>query len=285
MRSSGLSNTFLSDAVAARFDYAAKCYEDAAIMQKTAAERFDAWLVDHNKASSSVNIVHSTSALALPPHQNNHQHKWQAGLAPKRIVEIGCGTGFLTRRLQNRYRQAHIHITDLAPAMLAHCRNSLPTTPQLSFAIADARNAIFNPRPDWIVSTMCFQWLDDLPSVLKWHFEQCQVLAFSLLLDRSFSAWKQAHQAQNLPLGLRPLPEWSWLSELIGTLPATKTASTRFTLTEKYRDGLHFLRALKQIGANHPRQGYHPINLRSILKNFADGLTTNYDIGFFWIEK
>lgn len=284
MRSSNLSNTFLSDAVATRFDYAAESYEDAATIQQAAAERFDTWLVDHNKTPNDANTKRSTT-LTLLPHQTSQQHTWQTGLAPKRIVEIGCGTGFLTRRLQCRYGQTHLHITDLAPAMLAHCRNSLPTTPQLSFAIADARNAIFNPTPDWIVSTMCFQWLDDLPSVLKWHFEQCQVLAFSLLLDSSFSVWRQAHQAQNLPLGLRSLPEWQWLSDLVDTLSATKTARARFTLTEKYDDGLHFLRTLKKIGASHPRQGYHSINLRPVLKNFVSGLTANYDIGFFWIEK
>lgn len=283
MRSSSLSNPFLPDAIAARFNCAAKSYEGAAVIQKLAAERFDAWLVENNKAPNNENVGGSTT-LVFPLHQASHQHKWQAGLAPQRIAEIGCGTGFLTRCLQRRYGQAHIHMTDLAPTMLAYCRNSLPTSPQLSFAIADARNAIFQPMPDWIVSTMCFQWLDDLPSVLKWHIEQCRVLAFSLLLDSSFSAWKQAHQAQNLPLGLRSLPGWQWLSELIDQLPTTKTASTRLTLTEQYSDGLHFLRTLKQIGASHPRQGYDPINLRPILKNFTDGLTANYDIGFFWIE-
>lgn len=283
MRSSSLSNPLLPDAVAARFNYAAKSYEGAAVMQKLAAERFDAWLAENNKALNDTNISNGTT-LALPSYQANNQHQWQAGLSPRRIAEIGCGTGFLTRCLQRRYGQAHMHITDLAPTMLAYCRDSLPTAPQLSFAIADARNVRFSPTPDWIVSTMCFQWLDDLPRVLKWHAEQCRVLAFSVLLDSSFSTWQQAHQAQNLPLGLRSLPGWQWLSELIDKLPTTKTASARFTLTEQYSDGLHFLRTLKKIGASHPRQGYDPINLRPILKNFTDGLTANYDIGFFWIE-
>ena len=53
-----------------------------------------------------------------------------------KILEIGCGTGFLTRRLFERYPHGDFLITDLAPEMVAQCQ---PDADEGSIAKASKR--------------------------------------------------------------------------------------------------------------------------------------------------
>ncbi|GEP10802.1 methyltransferase domain-containing protein [Methylobacterium gnaphalii] len=49
-----------------------------------------------------------------------------APLAPSpRTLEIGCGTGFLTRALRSRIPVGSMLATDIAPAMIARCRTRI----------------------------------------------------------------------------------------------------------------------------------------------------------------
>ncbi|MCC7006758.1 MAG: methyltransferase domain-containing protein [Ottowia sp.] len=242
--------------IAKRFHLAASDYEKYALAQHKAAERFEEWLSE------------------------------QAQFNPQHIVEIGCGTGFLTRRLRASYPHAHIHATDIAPAMLEHCRHTLiPASSQLHFALADGRNSQFAPTPDWIVSAMCFQWLNDLPKVLAWHQAQSKVLAFSLLLNNSFSAWRNAHKQHGLCSGLRTLPSWQFMQDTVKALPAKRTKSVCINFSVHHQNGLEFARVLRQIGADQPRDGHRPQYLRPVLRSFEKGFEAYYEIGFFWIEK
>jgi hypothetical protein len=59
----------------------------------------------------------------------------------------------------------------------------------------------------------------------------------------------------------------------------------RISLTEAHADGLAFARSLRAIGADQPREGHHPANLRPVLRQLQNGCEANYEIGFFCIER
>ncbi|WP_154399134.1 methyltransferase domain-containing protein, partial [Bordetella pertussis] len=82
-------NTRSTPTIGQRFDRAAARYETHAEVQRHAAEQ----------------LAERIAALPLP--------------AEPRILEIGCGTGLLTRALARRLGRADWTITDIAPAMLA----------------------------------------------------------------------------------------------------------------------------------------------------------------------
>ena len=60
-----------------------------------------------------------------------------ASRAP-RVLEIGCGTGFFTQHLLRRYPDGDFLITDIAPEMLAICRQRVTINGRaLHFALLD----------------------------------------------------------------------------------------------------------------------------------------------------
>ena len=80
-------------AVAAAFGAAADTYDDKADVQRAAAER----------------LAQRLSALDLP--------------AAPRVLEIGCGTGLLSRALAGM-KTSELVISDISEPMVARCRMS-----------------------------------------------------------------------------------------------------------------------------------------------------------------
>jgi malonyl-CoA O-methyltransferase len=246
-------------AIASRFSLAAHQYEDAALIQRQAAGLLDDWI-------AQIQDEHD-----LP--------------APQRIAEIGCGTGLLTRLLLARYPSVQFHISDLAPAMVEHCRTRFGNAENLHYLVCDGRDVRFEPEPDWIVSAMCFQWFDALPAVLGQHFAHSDMLAFSVMLDGSFSAWRAAHARIGCPDGLRPCPDFDVLLRFCQTLGAAGVHAQRISLNESHEDGLSFVRSLRAIGADLPHAQHRPVNLRRVLQQLDAPFEANYEIGFFCIRK
>lgn len=129
------------------FSHAAPSYDEAAILQKTVAERVD-------------------ERLELTT------------ITPQVIVDIGAGTGLLTEKVIQRYPQANIVAIDLSLAMLKQAKNRLkkPKFNWLPKSLwqddgatllnADAYALPLNDHSvDLLVSNLMLQWCDDLDSV------------------------------------------------------------------------------------------------------------------------
>jgi malonyl-CoA O-methyltransferase len=245
----------LNNEVATRFSEAAKRYEQAAHIQKQSAILFDTWL----------------AGLSLKQ--------------PNLITEIGCGTGFLSHLLQQRYTRAMLQLTDIAPGMIDYCRAGFEQSDLLQFQVCDGRTTRFSQDPDWVLSTMCFQWFDPLTPVLEHHFKHSRVIAFSILLDGSFTAWRAAHARLGLSPGLQSFQKYDALLKTCNQLRASRVNAHRFSLPEQHENGLSFAKSLRAIGADQPRLNHQPVNLRSVCKELGNGFISNYEIGFFCIEK
>ncbi len=238
-----------------RFSEAAHRYDQTAKIQKQAASQFDRWLV----------------SLALE--------------APASIAEIGCGTGFFTRLLQRRFPNIPLVISDLAPGMVELCQAACAPSDLLHFEVCDGRTVRFSDQPDWLVSTMCFQWFDPLAPVLQHHIAQCKLLAFSVLLDGSFAEWQAAHQRLGLISGLQTLPTFDAVLDACNIPGIQHLHSQRISLSEAHQDGLAFARSLRAIGADHPLPQHQPVSLKAVCRQLEHGMSANYEIGFFCIER
>jgi malonyl-CoA O-methyltransferase len=203
------------------------------------------------------------------------------------ILEIGCGTGFLTRALAARIGAADRMVTDIAPEMVARARaGGVPGAyhvvdgerPDLAPALRDARF-------DLICSSLAFQWFGDPAAAiarLSSHLKPGGLLAFSTMAAGSFAEWRMAHEFEGVAAGTPPYLD---ASELLALAPPTMTALVELG---DYRPPVagarSFLHGLKAIGAGVPAAGHRPLavpTLRRVMARFdASGGQATYRVAF-----
>ncbi len=81
------------------------------------------------------------------------------------ILEIGCGTGYVTRKLLELFPEAHITALDIAPGMIEYSRNNM--TQNITFVCDDIEEMELNKSYDLIVSNATFQWFNHFESTFE----------------------------------------------------------------------------------------------------------------------
>jgi malonyl-CoA O-methyltransferase len=183
-------------------------------------------------------------------------------LAAPRVLEVGCGTGFLTRHLLEAYPDGEFLITDLSEAMLEVCRVRLGggDRRRVRFTVMDGEAPELAERFDLIASSMTLQWFADPARGLDRLHSRLDVgghLVFATLGPESFPEWRRVLAAHGRPEGVVAMPR----------LPGIVHEEHRCL---DFADGLAFLRQLRAIGAATPRDGYRPLSagaLRAALRD------------------
>jgi len=89
-----------------------------------------------------------------------------ASLSPTTVLDLGCGTGQLTRRLITTFPDAGIIGVDLSSGMLERAVESDECN-DASFALADAQRLPLSPGSvDVVVCSESFHWYTDQPAAL-----------------------------------------------------------------------------------------------------------------------
>jgi len=193
-----------------------------------------------------------------------------------RILEIGCGTGFLGAGLIGRLSYDHYWMTDIAPGMLERARRRFAGSEGVDFAEMDGAEPTVNGPFDLICSSLAMQWLPDLGNAvarLRGLLAPKGRIAFTTLAAGSFAQWRAAY-GDDMP-GTPDYPSADFLRAL--GLDVSVEA-----IDHHYRDARDFLAALKAIGAGTPQAGYRPLPpslLRRIMQRFdAEGTDMRYMI-------
>lgn len=186
------------------------------------------------------------------------------------VVEIGCGTGLLTRMLATG--SAPYLATDIAADMVAACRLGTSHIPGMGYAVLDGQRARFDQPPALIVSNLAFQWFADPVAGIAALAGQARALAFSVLLAGSFPEWRQAFADLGRAPGLIPLPEEEAVLSALRALPGLRLRHHTRTHVRHYDSARAFVHSFRGIGADHPRPGYRPGPIRPVLERFARGM-------------
>lgn len=192
-----------------------------------------------------------------------------------RVLEIGCGTGLLSAALRERVAIGEMLVTDIAPHMVARCRDRLGDAPGLHFSVMDGERPCVAPGFDLIASSLAAQWFEDLPGALSRLARLLApggLLALTTLVAGTFEEWAAAHAGT----GLAPAtPAYPALDALVGVrLDDCVSVVRGERLHEHHRDGIAFLRSLRAIGAGTPASGSGPKGggaLRPVLRAFETG--------------
>lgn len=158
------------------------------------------------------------------------------------ILEIGCGTGLLTRHLLGCYPRGRVLATDIAPAMLQVCRSKFANDARLRFAVADAEHADIGGRFDLIASSMVAQWFARPARTLRALSRLLApggVLVYATTGPDNLMEWREALAAVGIPAACVPT----------GDLPGI--VAERFIPVD-YGCTLGFLQSVRAIGASVP---------------------------------
>lgn len=87
--------------------------------------------------------------------------------APSVVLDLGCGTGRVTRELKRRYPRALVIALDLAPGMLRAARRNQPLWRRFARVCGDAlRLPLISASVDVVFSSLVLQWCEPLDSAL-----------------------------------------------------------------------------------------------------------------------
>lgn len=84
------------------------------------------------------------------------------GSTPDKILEIGAGSGLLTRRIRGRFPQAVYTANDITDSF-----SSAYSRLGCQSLIGDAEAIVFPAGQHAVVSSSCFQWVKDMSSFLQ----------------------------------------------------------------------------------------------------------------------
>lgn len=196
----------------------------------------------------------------------------QARLAarkPVRILELGCGTGFLTEKLRAAWPDAEIVATDIAPSMLERARRrvggGVTFRVMNAAAIEDALGAF-----DVVCGNLVFQWLEQpQPALAHWgdRLKAGGIVALSTLLDGTFREWQAACAPEKSGSGLSPYPEHSQIETWRPALFSGEWSVE--SCVQTFPNGAQFLRHLKQTGAFIPRRDHTPMSVAALKRSLA----------------
>jgi malonyl-CoA O-methyltransferase len=90
---------------------------------------------------------------------------WPEAAGITRILEIGCGTGLLTRYLVRDFLMASVDAQDLSPRMIAQAREALGPRPGLTWHAGDVLTLDLPGPYALIASSSALHWIRPLPDL------------------------------------------------------------------------------------------------------------------------
>ncbi|MGK2912360.1 MAG: methyltransferase domain-containing protein [Sphingobium sp.] len=254
-----LSSDGRKSQIASAFGAAAAVYDDHASIQRIAAQT----------------VADLASLLPVPD-------------VPS-ILEVGCGTGLLTREIGMRWPSGSLVATDLAGEMVAKAADGAMIAG--TFLPMDGEKPWFDGAHfDLILSSLAFQWFDDLPLALaRLHslLRPGGSLIFSTMGERSFARWRDAHAQCGVDAGVPIYPAMDDLRDMLAPYTDAFAFDEEYPLPCGNARGL--IGHLRGIGATVPVLGRSPLSpaaLRRVMATFdANGAQDGYHILFGRITR
>jgi malonyl-CoA O-methyltransferase len=190
--------------------------------------------------------------------------------APK-ILDVGCGTGYLTGQLLKRYPQSAITAVDLAPGMIALAAQKFAQS-RIDFICGDIEELEFGRKYDLIVANATFQWLNWLPKTLGklcGLLNEHGALVFSTFGSNTFRelhhSFKLAKETLGVATDVLPgqrFPSYSGLERICRE--SADSLGNRYSFTGKevfeheyFASVQDFLKSVQKTGANNSNRKRH----------------------------
>jgi malonyl-CoA O-methyltransferase len=205
----------------------------------------------HAKDYDRYAVVQQSVAKSLARRLAAIGHSWRRGL------EVGCGTGMLSRELLTLQPDSQLVLSDIAHGMSHYIQQLIPQSPVCD---ADAAALPFVAGSfDLFASSSVYQWLNDLPNAFA---EISRVLtpgggvALALFGEKTLYELRGSHQAA-LPAEkmshVQSFPAVETIAEALADRFDVLQLESEFEV-EWHADVPALLRSLKKIGAQNASQ-------------------------------
>lgn len=214
-----------------------------------------------------------------------------------RVLDIGCGTGNLTRRLAETWPRADVDGIDLAPGMIDEARRLNGTATRPVFFVADAATFTGERPYDLLVSSSTLHWVQPLESTFK-HLANLLTsdggFAFAIMLEHTL---KELHDARTEVAPDNPPAQRMPSNEAVcdalaraGFHVEIDEMEEHVTHAESTAELLHELQALGVTGGPLSR-GTRPLSRGEIQRlagiydtRYRDeaGVFATYQVGHYW---
>jgi len=206
---------------------------------------------------------------------------------PRKILEIGCGTGVFTRHLLAR-SPSSIILNDIAPLMIEHLKNHLEVPSNSKFLAGNAER-IPIPKVKLIAGNAVFQWFQNPQNTLqRFHsaIEKKGYLAFSTFGPKTLEEFRSTAQFQG-PTHLHSQKRWKTFLTQAGFELITFQTETRQIF---FQNTQSLIKNLQQIGAA-PLRILKSGELRQLIRDYdreyssSQGVYTNWELFYFFARK
>ena len=212
------------------------------------------------------------------------------------VLEIGCGTGFLSASLAALFPGRRLELTDLAPAMVAHCRQKMAAEvahPDICYRVLDGEQIRSEGRYALICASFVVHWFADLHAGLQQLLAALKPggrLLCSYPGAGSYAEWHRQCARQGVPCSANALPDFAsvarvFAAELVAVRQWEQVIALRFPTARA------FLRHLKRTGAHTPARlsALGPAQLRRFLRGWdrdcPNGVEITCAIHYLAVEK
>ncbi|MEG1648910.1 MAG: methyltransferase domain-containing protein, partial [Rikenellaceae bacterium] len=174
-------------------------------------------------------------------------HIKECHIAPKTALEIGAGTGFLTKHLLTAFPTCLWYLNDLTPKAHTYLEKiRIETGATAQYMFGDAENMHFSEQIDLITSASTIQWFDNIELFLNnLNQKSGSKLAISTFSTKNFNEIAKATQTEGLTYP-SSLQLQQWLTTSGYTIDIIETYITVLN----FDSPIEVLRHLKYTGVN-----------------------------------
>ncbi len=143
---------------------------------KNIKKQFEKSMNDYDKNAAVQDLMASKLVIELLKISDNFEN----------ILELGSGTGLLTKRLVKSIRYKNFYANDLVEKSKMYVQKFIPSA---NFICGNALKVRLAKKADLIVSNAMFQWFDNLDKVveiLKTNLKSDGILAFTTFAPSNF---------------------------------------------------------------------------------------------------